>query len=48
MLSLPQRSAASAPGLRDLDLHSAGNWKVLKALAKARFSRLPGVELSFD
>lgn len=31
-------------GPRDLDLSSAGDWKVLKALAKAGFSKLPCVD----
>lgn len=30
---------------QDLDLSSAGDWKVLKALAKAMFSKLPNVNL---
>jgi len=33
---------------QDLDLSSAGNWKVLKALAKAKLSGLPDVDLSFN
>lgn len=45
MLLLPWSSAVSAPGPSGSRSQLCRDWKVLKALAKARFSKLPCVDL---